>query len=789
MLPSTPAIETAFNLLIGSTIAASIGLLFASFARSAKGQSAIWKTVNVVFLCLLIFELSGTSRGLNLVVQNVLGRVVDTAQTKLPEANNSKSIDGESGDGNVKDFDSLPTKAATDFDPWLTTSLSTPIGPLVGTESNVFPEKLRPPYAAADPEPSFEFESAALAPTIASGTQPDEQLARDRPDDPPSTAVATSPAPMPAPISGRQLAGWWPLVWFGGTLLCFCRSLLSTISVFRLRRGAVAADEASQQRLDLIRQRLGIRQPVRVFAHGSIPAPIVTGTLRPAIVVPLNFASDFTPEQQDSVFAHELSHLASNDNLWLELSLFAAAIFWWCPSVWFARRRLRSAMEMAADEASLCVPDGPRHLADCLVKVGRTITASPAYAVLGMAGRGTRSSLATRVRRLLQLSDQSPTTTRPRVFLQVAVVFLFLFSSVLPGVVVRAEQPINNGETGMQLLKQSWRHSLLAGIAGALMAPGLATAQEIEVEVEYRDGDRRVEEREIVVERRRALRDRDERRERDEQREREEVRERAEERERGERGERRVTERRIRRVFSSPEAAREFELRVAREAERLRDLLAEADGRERQQEIFAKQRALQAEVLAFKEQARHLQLAERREVEQLHRRERDEHQNNRQRHIRMAIENLMAAGLHDHAERLQHQLREEGEHEERRVVIVPDRRGDRNVFEHREPQSDRRGSNVQREMNEIRAQMREMREMMHELMRRSERNVEVRHTRREHDEDRERHDRDEEHGEHHDEDHDEDHEHDHDEDHEHDHDEHEDHDEDERHNDDFDPFS
>ena len=130
MLPSTPAIETAFNLLIGSTIAASIGLLFASFARSAKGQSAIWKTVSGVFLCLLIFELSGTNRGLNLVVQKALGRLVDTVQTKLPEANNSKSIDGKSGDGNVKDFDSLPTKAATDFDPWLTTSLSTPIGPL-----------------------------------------------------------------------------------------------------------------------------------------------------------------------------------------------------------------------------------------------------------------------------------------------------------------------------------------------------------------------------------------------------------------------------------------------------------------------------------------------------------------------------------------------------------------------------------------------------------------------------------------------------------------------------------
>ena len=132
----------------------------------------------------------------------------------------------------------------------------------------------------------------------------------------------------------------------------------------------------------------------------------------------------------------------------------------------------------------------------------------------------------------------------------------------------------------MQLLKQSWRHSLLAGIVGALMAPGLATAQEIEVEVEYRDGDRRVEEREIVVERRRALRDRDERRERDEQREREEVRERAEERERDERGERRVTERRIRRVFSSPEAAREFERKmelrhreIAVESERLHDQL------------------------------------------------------------------------------------------------------------------------------------------------------------------------------------------------------------------------
>ena len=74
--------------------------------------------------------------------------------------------------------------------------------------------------------------------------------------------------------------------------------------------------------------------------------------------------------QQEAILVHELAHLAAGDVIWVLLADLLAAMLWWQPLVWWLRRRLRAAGEVAADEASLLVPDGTNILAACLVALG-----------------------------------------------------------------------------------------------------------------------------------------------------------------------------------------------------------------------------------------------------------------------------------------------------------------------------------------------------------------------------------------------------------------------------------
>ena len=88
----------------------------------------------------------------------------------------------------------------------------------------------------------------------------------------------------------------------------------------------------------------------------------------------------FDAARQDSMLAHELAHLAAHDTCWCLLADAATAVLWWHPGVWWLRRQMHLASEMAADEASLLVADGPRVLAECLVELGTRLAAPACWA-------------------------------------------------------------------------------------------------------------------------------------------------------------------------------------------------------------------------------------------------------------------------------------------------------------------------------------------------------------------------------------------------------------------------
>lgn len=86
---------------------------------------------------------------------------------------------------------------------------------------------------------------------------------------------------------------------------------------------------------------------IRMSSQGR--GPLVTGLWRPVIVLPENFETEFTQEQQTHALAHELSHIRHGD-LWIAAgAIVFRALNWPNPLVHFAAPQFRADQEAACD--------------------------------------------------------------------------------------------------------------------------------------------------------------------------------------------------------------------------------------------------------------------------------------------------------------------------------------------------------------------------------------------------------------------------------------------------------
>jgi hypothetical protein len=205
---------------------------------------------------------------------------------------------------------------------------------------------------------------------------------------------------------GAPRGVWWPLgAWVVGTLLVGGRLALARCVFHRaIRVYGKGATLSVVKRTIVLMRVLGIRRPVQVKLLPGVRGPVAGGTWSPVVVLPEGFERDFSPATRDAMLLHELGHVAARDGLWHGIADLTSALLWWHPAVWWMRRRLFAVAELAADESSLLVPEGPRVLAECLVTLAGRWTSTPTWA----AGQGMlrfRSGLGQRVERLLAMKD------------------------------------------------------------------------------------------------------------------------------------------------------------------------------------------------------------------------------------------------------------------------------------------------------------------------------------------------------------------------------------------------
>lgn len=212
---------------------------------------------------------------------------------------------------------------------------------------------------------------------------------------------------------------------------------------------------------------LRIRRHIRLARSFKAKAPFTFGVWRPVIVLPHRFHQLFTPEQRQVALAHELAHVASFDSAWRTFGNVFCALLWWHPCVWLAKRELERASELAADESSLLMADGPAQLAECLVLCAR-FPGKPAFtAWLGMDGGGFRSGLGQRVERLLGLNTHIVSKPLPW-WMRVALPLLCVTSLLL---IAGMMAPPESGNA-------AWHSSLLGSAFAAVREQPIAVSSQ-----------------------------------------------------------------------------------------------------------------------------------------------------------------------------------------------------------------------------------------------------------------------------------------------------------------------
>jgi len=216
---------------------------------------------------------------------------------------------------------------------------------------------------------------------------------------------------------------WLVIAWFAGAVVFWARLTGSWIIAARMRSLFVRPAPAEwQHKLDDLRTRIRISQPVRLLTSALVQVPTVVGWLRPVILMPTGALAGLPIEHIEALLAHELAHIRRHDYLVNILQSAAEALLFYHPSVWWISTQIRNERELCCDDVAVATSGDALTYARALADLESW---RPAH--LALAANG--GSLPDRIAYLLgQSRNQSRTMPGPGILVATALLAITAYS-------------------------------------------------------------------------------------------------------------------------------------------------------------------------------------------------------------------------------------------------------------------------------------------------------------------------------------------------------------------------
>jgi TonB family protein len=251
------------------------------------------------------------------------------------------------------------------------------------------------------------------------------------------TAAEASAASQPAsaPLGRARIAIPEPLavavalVWLLAACARFLKLALAVRELGAIRRSAVPWSSSHAYPV-LVSPRVGV--------------PVAFGFARPAVVLPAALAGELGTEALEGIIVHESAHLQRLDVWTNALARVVEALLALNPATWFVMRRVSAEREIACDDCVVTRTGSgdafARVIADLATRIG-----APAPLVAASAAGTTRSTIVTRIERLLDASPRRLrlSTTALGAALGSLAVVAVLTQSVSPVLAYAAQPPEN----------------------------------------------------------------------------------------------------------------------------------------------------------------------------------------------------------------------------------------------------------------------------------------------------------------------------------------------------------
>ncbi len=200
---------------------------------------------------------------------------------------------------------------------------------------------------------------------------------------------------------------WLGMIWLGGSLAMFLYWGSGYIYLKKLQKQSTRIEGKWMEKIHSWSRQAG-RKGQLVIAHSpKIMSPVLTGIVRPMILIPTGMWQSFDDVQIECILRHEWQHWKRYDHLMnLGLILFES-IFFFHPLAWRLGREVRHLQELIVDRETVLHTRKPLHYAKTLYKV-QLLAMNPSLGMTAFAGR--KGKLLDRIERIL--SPTSPSKTK-----------------------------------------------------------------------------------------------------------------------------------------------------------------------------------------------------------------------------------------------------------------------------------------------------------------------------------------------------------------------------------------